>query len=488
MLSDIETKTKKRAGQRFRAHLGFLTLSLFPLYWIAEKFMASNKRGDFWRRGGRYICHSVYNRAGVKFHLHHQERIPAHQPVIYAANHPTDFDGFALLAILGSGVVHIIAPLGQFPFIVAAWLRKMEAIDVRRDSVDDVRYPHSHSKAQSLKKALAVLKSGRSLVIFPEGHVDILHTLHYFHTGAARIALHSGCNIVPVGIVNAEQVFPDEKVMTPGTITFNFGEQLQISRLSFNKKHLESDKVLALRDRIFQAITDLLPLRYLPNYCFVRNKKIGVFVDIDRTIYHGFSQKDLIAYLVKMHKIDYRAAMKIFYWLYLEKKHEIDHAQMMERALLVLRGWDVSDLQSVVHHTFYDHLVKNIEYGLFPILKDHAEQGHSIVFVSEVIHPLAVEFKKFFAASATLDTRMQIAKHHYTGQVTDLCYKDEKARLLQQFSDRAHIDLDASYAYADSASDLPFLELVKYPYAVNPDQELEAFAEKNHFVILPDAS
>ncbi len=61
----------------------------------------------------------------------------------------------------------------------------------------------------------------------------------------------------------------------------------------------------------------------------------------------------------------------------------------------------------------------------------------------------------------------------YTGRPTGLfVYGQEKARAIELLAEREGLDLENSYAYSDSASDLPMLRLVGHPVAVNPDSEL----------------
>jgi HAD superfamily hydrolase (TIGR01490 family) len=66
----------------------------------------------------------------------------------------------------------------------------------------------------------------------------------------------------------------------------------------------------------------------------------------------------------------------------------------------------------------------------------------------------------------------------------EVIYGNEKiSRLRSSFQD-SDIDWSGSYAYADSLSDVPVLELVGNPVAVNPDSELKAKAEKSGWRII----
>ena len=73
----------------------------------------------------------------------------------------------------------------------------------------------------------------------------------------------------------------------------------------------------------------------------------------------------------------------------------------------------------------------------------------------------------------------------YTGKPTGLfVYRSDKARAIRQLAEREGIDLDASYAYSDSESDLPMLQAVGHPVAVNPDRELARVAREQGWEVL----
>src|SRR5207302_4743127 len=73
----------------------------------------------------------------------------------------------------------------------------------------------------------------------------------------------------------------------------------------------------------------------------------------------------------------------------------------------------------------------------------------------------------------------------YTGRPTGLfIYGEGKARAIEELAEREGIDLSASYAYSDSASDLPMLRLVGHPVVVNPDRELLRVARREGWEVL----
>jgi phosphoserine phosphatase len=75
-------------------------------------------------------------------------------------------------------------------------------------------------------------------------------------------------------------------------------------------------------------------------------------------------------------------------------------------------------------------------------------------------------------------TRAKTEDGKYTGELEFYCYGANKATAIREVAEEQGIDLAASYAYSDSATDLPMLEAVGHPVAVNPDRDLRREAEK----------
>jgi hypothetical protein len=73
----------------------------------------------------------------------------------------------------------------------------------------------------------------------------------------------------------------------------------------------------------------------------------------------------------------------------------------------------------------------------------------------------------------------------YTGRPTGLfIYRSGKARAITALAEREHLDLSESYAYSDSESDLPMLQVVGHPVAVNPDRELARISRQQDWQVL----
>jgi len=101
-----------------------------------------------------------------------------------------------------------------------------------------------------------------------------------------------------------------------------------------------------------------------------------------------------------------------------------------------------------------------------------------------VIPPLARQFQKFFKARDIAVTSLEKKNGLYTGLVNRLCFGEEKAVQVKRLAKKYTIDLEKSYAYGDSPSDIPMLKSVKYKIAVRPKPALKHEALLHNWHIL----
>ncbi|MBI9043672.1 MAG: 1-acyl-sn-glycerol-3-phosphate acyltransferase [Anaerolineaceae bacterium] len=131
----------------------------------------------------------LYARIMLKYDVFKMESFPD-GPKIFVANHPSTIDPF-FLAFMVSQPVHILITDMVFKIPVAGkLLRKWGHIPV----VQGEGY-------KALDEAIALIKSGKSIALFPEGNISPNDGgFHKPRTGAARLALATGAAVIPVGI------------------------------------------------------------------------------------------------------------------------------------------------------------------------------------------------------------------------------------------------------------------------------------------------
>jgi HAD superfamily hydrolase (TIGR01490 family) len=143
------------------------------------------------------------------------------------------------------------------------------------------------------------------------------------------------------------------------------------------------------------------------------------------------------------------------------------------------RGWNRNHVASIVRETLTDVIEPIIYAEALELFDEHHAAGRKVVIVSsaptEVVEPLG----EFLGADEAIGTRAAVdVDGNYTGDLEFYAYGAHKAQAVRELAARQHISLAMSYAYSDSITDLPMLELVGHPVVVNPDKELARVARE----------
>jgi HAD superfamily hydrolase (TIGR01490 family) len=120
------------------------------------------------------------------------------------------------------------------------------------------------------------------------------------------------------------------------------------------------------------------------------------------------------------------------------------------------------------------------------IAHEHQDAGRRVYIVTAAPHDLAQMLAGVLALDGGLGSEIsEVDNGVYTGRPTGLfMYRSGKAQGITELAEREGIDLAASYAYSDSESDLPMLECVGHPVAVNPDVSLLKMARAQGWEVL----
>ena len=206
----------------------------------------------------------------------------------------------------------------------------------------------------------------------------------------------------------------------------------------------------------------------------------AAFFDLDKTV---IAKASMVAFgrpLYQAGMISRWLVLRALWSQFVFQQLGADEQRMVkfrESALRITRGWDQAHISAVVRDTLTEVIDPIVYDEALDLIHEHRAAGRRVYLISaspeEIVAPLAhyLGVDEAIASRARLDEQGR-----YTGEVEFYCYGPYKGEAILDAA-RAHdIDLDASFAYSDSATDLPMLEVVGHPVAVNPDRELARIA------------
>ena len=158
---------------------------------------------------------------------------------------------------------------------------------------------------------------------------------------------------------------------------------------------------------------------------------------------------------------------------------------LRERIATSLAGTRVRDLERLGADVLAG-ILPRIYPKMLAVAHAHQDEGRRALIVTAASQELAEVLARVLALDGGIGSQLsEVSGGVYTGQPAGLfIYGAEKARAIEELARREQIDLARSYAYSDSASDLPMLRLVGHPVAVNPDRELARVARQQGWAVL----
>ncbi|MGH3755754.1 MAG: HAD family hydrolase [Pseudonocardiaceae bacterium] len=214
---------------------------------------------------------------------------------------------------------------------------------------------------------------------------------------------------------------------------------------------------------------------------------VAAFFDLDKTIIAKSSAFVFARPFFQEGLINRRAVLRSSYAQFMFLLAGADAEQMERmRAHITAQctGWDIAQVTAIVEEALHDIVDPLVYAEAATLIATHRERGDDIVVVSasgaEIVAPIA----EMIGATHTAATRMVAHDGRYTGEVEFYCAGENKALVARELAQRHGYELQRCHAYSDSITDLPLLEAVGHPTAVNPDRALRRAAQQRGWPVL----
>jgi HAD superfamily hydrolase (TIGR01490 family) len=215
--------------------------------------------------------------------------------------------------------------------------------------------------------------------------------------------------------------------------------------------------------------------------------RTAAFFDLDKTI---IAKSSTLAFGKPFYQgglINRRTVVRSAYAQFVFALAGADEDQMdrmRDYLTAMCAGWDVQQIRDIVTETLHDIIDPLVYDEAVELIGEHKRAGRDVVIISssgeEVVRPIG----EMVGADDVIATRMVVADGHYTGEIDYYAYGPNKAAGLRELAAQRGYDLSDSYAYSDSITDLPMLEAVGHPFAVNPDRALRRIALERGWPVL----
>jgi HAD superfamily hydrolase (TIGR01490 family) len=213
----------------------------------------------------------------------------------------------------------------------------------------------------------------------------------------------------------------------------------------------------------------------------------AAFFDLDKTI---IAKSSVLAFGRPFYQgglINRRAVLRSAYAQFVFALAGADEDQIERmRAYLtsMCKGWDVAQVQDIVAETLHEIIDPIVYNEAVDLIGMHKSAGRDVVIVSSSGEEVVAPIGEMLGADHVIATRMVVADGRYTGEIERYAYGAEKAVAMGHLAEERGYDLSSSYAYSDSITDLPMLDVVGHPFVVNPDRALRRIAAERDWPTL----
>jgi HAD superfamily hydrolase (TIGR01490 family) len=213
----------------------------------------------------------------------------------------------------------------------------------------------------------------------------------------------------------------------------------------------------------------------------------AAFFDLDRTLIRRSSALALAGSFQERGIIGRKQLAKAAAWQILFAARGAGAETVRKAAedgLMLLKDLEVEEMRTLVAGAMESALKPLVYREPLDLVFRHRERGERVYIVSaalqEIVEPLALEL----GFDGAVGSVCEVVDGRYTGRSLRACHGAGKADAVRELAAAEGIDLARSTAYSDSHTDLPFLEAVGNPVAVNPDRELRRIASERGWPVL----
>jgi putative phosphoserine phosphatase / 1-acylglycerol-3-phosphate O-acyltransferase len=213
---------------------------------------------------------------------------------------------------------------------------------------------------------------------------------------------------------------------------------------------------------------------------------VAAFFDMDNTLLSEASGRLYLQWLRKTGQLSLHS------WAYISGQVGLyiigvmSFPRLITRLMVYAGGTDEAEAWRMSEAWFDSMLRHYIADGGRERIQWHRQQGHHVAIVSAstpyAVKPIATALD---LGEAYIATELEVHEGRFTGRVIEpACYGAGKVERALTYAARHGIDLRKSYFYSDSASDLPLLEAVGHPVAVNPNRKLSGIAAERGWPVM----
>ncbi|MGD0530201.1 MAG: HAD-IB family hydrolase [Polyangiaceae bacterium] len=202
--------------------------------------------------------------------------------------------------------------------------------------------------------------------------------------------------------------------------------------------------------------------------------------DMDRTLVRKETASLYVRYVRALGEATWRDSARVFWWVTQYTLGVIDGPAVAARALRGFAGMQETALEARCEDLFQRVVVAHVCDDGRRSVEDHRARGDVVAIVTGATPYMTRPLARHLGIDHIVTSELELAPDgSFTGKLVEpLCYGQGKLARARGLAHRLGFRLDEATFYSDSYTDLPLLEAVCTPVAVNPDPRLARIARR----------
>ncbi len=218
----------------------------------------------------------------------------------------------------------------------------------------------------------------------------------------------------------------------------------------------------------------------------LENGSRAAVFDVDYTVLSSNSASLFVKFLRQEGMVGMGTIGLTLYYLLRYKLNLLDFERLADKQVAKFRGMEEQEMIDMCERWFRDMVVDYIYPEAVDLINRHKSEGDRLALLTAATVYLGAPLARHLGIEHCLCNRLEVDENRrFTGRlVRPVSYGAGKIHLAEKFAQETGADLDRSYYYSDSITDLPVLEKFGHPVVANPDPLLRKEARKRGWPVI----
>lgn len=206
---------------------------------------------------------------------------------------------------------------------------------------------------------------------------------------------------------------------------------------------------------------------------------VAALFDLDHTVLTSDTGMSWMRFQRRRGELSAAGLARAVWWSLLYKAAVLDLETLAKRLTADLAGQDEAAMREQAAIWYQADVIPMIAPSARHAIARHRAAGEIVALATGATQYAAESVSAGLGIEHTLCSRLEVVDGKFTGKLAAMCFGHHKVPLAEAFAARHDVDLARSTFYSDSYNDLPLLERVGIPVAVNPDVRLWRHARRH---------